>query len=157
MLQFIEVPLSGRKGSLTLLSSIRTIIGTLIRELCEILMAAPSEHLSFSSANYLLYSTRFCSALRVKTWRLMTREYTDFRKNRAQNEKSRCSQEKVIRGIQVFHRVCMTKVQHGSSLHIHQDMVHCCLHIAATKSVTESRCQGSLWDSTEITSLQNFQ
>ena len=53
MLEFIEVPLPGRKGSLTLLSSIRTIIGTLIRALCEILMAASSEHQSFSSANYV--------------------------------------------------------------------------------------------------------
>ena len=43
----MEVPLPGRKGSLTLLSSIRAIIGTVIRALCEILMAAPSEHQSF--------------------------------------------------------------------------------------------------------------
>ena len=39
MLKFMQVPLPGRKGLLTLLSSIRTLIGTLIRALCEILMA----------------------------------------------------------------------------------------------------------------------
>ena len=49
----LEVRLSGRKGSLTLLSSIRTIIGSLIRALCEILMAASSQHQSFSSSNYV--------------------------------------------------------------------------------------------------------
>ena len=59
MLQFIEVPLSGRKGSLTLLSSIRRIIGTLIRALCEILMAAPSGDQSFSSASYLYTAQDF--------------------------------------------------------------------------------------------------
>jgi len=59
MLESMEVPLRGRKGSLTLLSSIRRIIGTPIRALCEILMAAPSEHQSFSSANYLCTAQDF--------------------------------------------------------------------------------------------------
>ena len=89
MLEFMEVPLPGRKGSLTLLSFIRRIIGTLIRALWEIRIAAPSEDQSFSSAitNLAVYST-FYRPLRVKTWWLMTRKYTDFRKNRAQIQKS---------------------------------------------------------------------
>ena len=37
MLEIMEVSLPGEEGSLTLLSSIRTIIGSLIRGLCEIL------------------------------------------------------------------------------------------------------------------------
>ena len=128
MLEFMEVPLRGRKGSLTLLSFIRRIIGTLIRALWEIRIAAPSEDQSFSSAitNLAVYST-FCCPLRVKKGWLMTRKHTDFRKNRAQIQKSR--RDRTYRLCPVPSRVLVTPVVGGAAGHGHETIIACHAHM----------------------------